>query len=57
MSEKEFMNDLRRELIESGQASKLLLDYIDHIVEISISNKLSTSLADIEERLREELKK
>lgn len=48
-----FLDDMRRELIESGQATSDLLDYLDDRIKQIVSDKISQALADFQESLDE----
>ena len=51
----EFLDSLRRELINSGEVSKDFMDYIDSRIEDAISNRVGDIIANNEERLIEDL--
>lgn len=48
-----FLDDLRQELIDDGDASKFLLDYIDQRIETEVAKQLDHRLPQVEENLRE----
>lgn len=47
---------IRQELVESGQASQTLLDYIDDCIEQTLANLLTNLQGDLEETLLDKLK-
>lgn len=51
-----FLDELRNELIESGEATKTMLDYIDGRIDEAITNKLTQGFGDVEEHILEQVK-
>lgn len=51
-----FLYELRNELIESGEATKTMLDYIDGRIDEAITNKLTQGFGDVEEHILEQVK-
>lgn len=49
------LDDLKAEMIESGEASKDLFDYIDDRIEAIVNDRLSICLGDVEERLQADI--
>lgn len=52
----QFLDELRSELIESGEATKTMLDYIDGRIDEAITNKLTQGFSDVEEHILEQVK-
>lgn len=51
-----FLDELRNELIESGETTKTMLDYIDGRIDEAITNKLTQGFSDVEEHILEQVK-
>jgi len=51
-----FLDELRNELVESGEATKTMLDYIDGRIDEAITNKLTQGFSDVEEHILEQVK-
>lgn len=49
----EFMSDLRQELIDSGEVSKVFMDYLDERIKYEVDRAISHHLPQVEENLRE----
>lgn len=49
-------DEFKKSLIESGECSKFLLDYIDERINEIMGNRLCEGFGDVEEKLMEEMK-
>ena len=52
----QFLDELRSELIESGEATKTMRDYIDGRIDEVITNKLTQGFSDVEEHILGQVK-
>ena len=55
MSPTQFLEDLKAELIEGGRVTPDLFTYIDDRINQHLAEQVSKAVAEMEERLREEL--